>query len=396
MCFLLLVLTAVVGHVYSFAAWYWKSMSHMKDKLVPALADSDDLEFSISQMKKEVLQMYGDGLQGTKRRRMSILASASVDGVSQLSEAVAKVINKSSSAVRKGHLFNSNRRKSSMRRRSSAQLLYSSEMPQSNKLDFATKLLIRDNGEEAAMQWLQELVRAKHDELKPTETLWSPYTISCWWFEVYLLFSKLCLTSMPLLTRRWIPGLKVEALFAAAITIGPVMFLARRGPYINERDSRTMTLSQGLLAIIIACGTGSTETSAGSSAHQAFVIVIIFGLAIPGTMFMAYSVVDPDLSWARQRWENRCARQTNSSAAVHPLEREQIGGEPADTECGQMKVGEQEEEEEEREQGGPEGTGITDVDSADEVTCIVSLGMRIQEGTSEDEQDTRREDTSTK
>jgi hypothetical protein len=93
------------------------------------------------------------------------------------------VINKSSSAVRKGSLFNSDRRKSSLRRRSSAQLLSSSAMPQSNKLDFATKLLIRSHGEETAVQWLQELVRAKHHELKPTETLWSPYTINYWCVE---------------------------------------------------------------------------------------------------------------------------------------------------------------------------------------------------------------------
>ena len=120
-------------------------MSHMKNKLVPPLADSDDLEFSITEMKKEVLQMYSKDLQGTKRRRMSILASVSIEGESQLSEAVTKVIN------------------------------------------FATKLLIRSNGEEAAVQWLQELVRAKHQELKPTETLWSPYTINCWcvwWWRV--------------------------------------------------------------------------------------------------------------------------------------------------------------------------------------------------------------------
>ena len=158
-------------------------MSHMKDKLVPALADSDDLEFSIMEMKKEVLQIYSDDLQGVKRRRMSILASVSVDGESQLSEAVARVINKSSSAVRKGTHINSDRRKASLRRQSSAQLRSSSAMPQSNKLDFATKLLIRSNGEEAAVQWLQELVRAKHHELKPTETLWSPYTINYWCVE---------------------------------------------------------------------------------------------------------------------------------------------------------------------------------------------------------------------
>jgi hypothetical protein len=155
-------------------------MSHMKDKLVPALADSDNLEFSITEMKKEVLQMYSDGLQETKRRRTSILASVSVDGENQLSEAVAKVINKCSLAVRKGSFFNSDRRKSSLRRQSSAQLLSSSAMSQSSKLDFATKLLIKSNGEEAAVQWLQELVRAEHQELKPTETLWSPYTINCW------------------------------------------------------------------------------------------------------------------------------------------------------------------------------------------------------------------------
>ena len=115
------------------------------------------------------------------------------------------------------------------------------------------------------------------------------------------MFSKLCLTSVPLLTRRWIPGLNAEALFAAAINIGTVIFIASQEPYINESDSQMMTLSQALLAIIIACGTGSTEISAGNSAHQAFVIAVVFGLAIPGTIFMAYSVVDPDLSWAKQQ-----------------------------------------------------------------------------------------------
>ena len=167
-------------------------MSHMKDKLVPALADADDLEFSITEMKKEVLQIYSDGLQGTKRRRMSILKSVTIDGESQLSEAVAKVINKSSLAVRRGSLFNSNRRKSSLRRKSSAQLLSSSAMSQSNKLDFATKLLIRSHGEEAAVQWLQELVRAKHHDLKPTETLWSPYTINYWCVRVWSVWRLAC------------------------------------------------------------------------------------------------------------------------------------------------------------------------------------------------------------
>jgi hypothetical protein len=132
------------------------------------------------EMKKEVLQMYSDGSEGPKRRRTSILDSVSVDGKSQLSEAVAKVINKSSLAVRRGSFFNSKHRKSSLRRQSSTQLLSSSAMSQSNKLDFATKLLIRSDGEESAVQWLQGLVRAKHEELKPTETLWSPYTINCW------------------------------------------------------------------------------------------------------------------------------------------------------------------------------------------------------------------------
>jgi hypothetical protein len=154
-----------------------------------------------------------------------------------------------------------------------------------------------------------------------------------------------------------------------------------------------MTLSQGLLAIIIACGTGSTEISAGNSAHQSFVIAVIFGLAVPGTILLAYSVVDPDLSWAKQKWENCCARQAESTAAVHPLEREQSGGEPAQTESGQMHAGAQEEKEE-REQGGHDEAGTTDGDSTDEVTCITLLDM--QEGVTEDEQDTREKNTSAK
>jgi hypothetical protein len=210
---------------------------------------------------------------------------------------------------------------------------------------------------------------------------------------VYLLISKLCLTSVPLLTRRWIPGLNAEALFAAAINIGTVIFIASQEPYIHESDSQIMTLSQGLLAIIIACGTGSTEISAGNSAHQAFVIAVVFGLAIPGTIFMAYSVVDPDLSWTKQQWKNRCARRTKGSSAVHPLEGEQFSGKSAHTESGQMQAGEQEEKEE-REQGGPEGAVTADGDPTDEVTCIASLKM--QEGGTEDALDTFEKDASMK
>jgi hypothetical protein len=183
-------------------------------------------------------------------------------------------------------------------------------------------------------------------------------------------------------------------LFAAAINIGTVILIASQEPYIHESDSQMMTLSQALLAIIIACGTGSTEISAGNSAHQVFVIAVVFGLAIPGTILLAYSVVDPDLSWAKQQWENRCVRQTESTAAVHPLEGEQTGREPAQTERGQLQAGEQEEEGEEREQGGPEGAGTTDGDSTDEVICIASLGM--QERVTEDEQDTREKNASAK
>ena len=209
---------------------------------------------------------------------------------------------------------------------------------------------------------------------------------------MYLLISKLCLTSVPLLTRRWIPGLNAEALFAAAINIGTVIFIASQEPYIHEGDSQMMTLSQGLLAIIIACGTGSTEISAGNSAHQTFVIAVVLGLSIPGTIFMAYSVVDPDLSWAKQQWENRCARQTKTSA-VHPSEGEQPSGKSAHTESGQMQAGEQEEKEE-PEQGGPEGAVTADGDPTDEVMCIASLDM--QEGGTEDEQETFEKNASTK
>jgi hypothetical protein len=198
---------------------------------------------------------------------------------------------------------------------------------------------------------------------------------------------------VPLLTRRWIPGLNAEALFAAAINIGTVIFITSQEPYINDSDSQMMTLSQGLLAIIIACGTGSTEISAGNSAHQAFVIAVIFGLAIPGTMLLAYSVVDPDLSWAKQQWKNRCVWQTESAVTVHPLEGQQTGGEPAQTESGQMHAGAQEKGEA-RDQGGPEEAGATDRDPTDEVICIASLG--VQEGGGEDEQDAREENASTK
>jgi hypothetical protein len=181
-------------------------------------------------------------------------------------------------------------------------------------------------------------------------------------------------------------------LFAAAINIGTVIFIASQEPYINESDSQMMTLSQELLAIIIACGTGSTEISAGNSAHQTFVIAVVFGLAIPGTILLAYSVVDPDLSWAKHQWENRCAWQTKTSSAVHPSEGEQPGGKSAHTESGQMQAGEQEEKEE-REQGGPEGAVTADGDPTDAVTCIASLEM--QEGGTEDAQETFEKNAST-
>jgi hypothetical protein len=120
---------------------------------------------------------------------------------------------------------------------------------------------------------------------------------------------------------------------------------------------------------------------------------VVFGLAIPGTIFMAYSVVDPDLSWAKKQWEDRCARQTNPSSAVHPSEEEQPSGKSAHTKSGQMQAGEQEEKEE-REQGGPERAVTADVDPNDEVTCIASLQM--QEGGTEDAQDTFEKNASTK
>jgi len=155
---------------------------------------------------------------------------------------------------------------------------------------------------------------------------------------VYLLFSKLGLTSLPLLTRRWIPGLNVEALFATTLNIGTIIFIVIQQPYINNSDSRTMTLSQGLLAVIIACGTGSTEVSAGNSSNQTFVIAVVFGLAVPGTIYMAYSVIDPDLGWAKKQWEKQCARQTKPSAAVYPSEGEDTSGEPAQTDRVQMQA----------------------------------------------------------
>jgi hypothetical protein len=356
-------------------AWYWKSMSHMKDKLVPPLADADDFELSIAAMKDQVLEMYSDGEQeGATRRRKSILASVSIDGEGQLSEAVAKVVGSP-------FVFNVNRRKSSLRRKSSARSLSRSAVSQTNKLDLAIRLITRGKGEEGALQWLQELVRAKHEELKPTETLWSPYTIHCWWFEVYLLFSKLCLTSVPLLTRRWIPGLNAEAVIAAALSIGTVIFIESQEPYINHSDSQMMAFSQGLIAIIIACGTGSTEISAGSSANQLFVTAVIFGVAVPGTIVMAYSVADPEFSWVKKWWKNRsCARQTSSSAVVHPSEGTQSNGETADTEPAEAGVqaggGE-------RNQWGDEG--VAD-ESANEIAHTPIVSLDRQEGSKEEQE----------
>jgi hypothetical protein len=358
-------------------AWYWKSMSHMRDKLVPPLADADDFELSIAAMKDQVLEMYSDGEQeGAGRRRKSIiLASISIDGESQLSEAVAKVVGSP-------FLFNVNRRKSSLRRKSSARSLSRSTVSQTSKLDLAIRLITRGKGEEGALQWLQELVRAKHEELKPTETLWSPYTIHCWWFEVYLLFSKLCLTSVPLLTRRWIPGLNAEAIIAAALSIGTVIFIESQEPYVNHSDSQMMAFSQGLIAMIIACGTGSTEISAGSSANQLFVTAVILGIAVPGTIVMAYSVADPEFSWVTKWWKNRsCAPQTSSSAVVHPSEGTQSNDETADTDPAEARV---QAGEKERTQGRAEGAAD---ESANEVvhTPIVSLGRQEE---SKEEQET--------
>jgi hypothetical protein len=54
----------------------------------------------------------------------------------------------------------------------------------------------------------------------------------------------------------------------------------------------------------------------------------------------------------------------------------------------------QAEEKEEREQGGPEGDVTADGDPTDEVTCIASLKM--QEGGTEDAQNTFEKNTSTK
>jgi hypothetical protein len=170
--------------------------------------------------------------------------------------------------------------------------------------------------------------------------------------------------------------------------MGTAIFIESQEPYINNSDSRMMTLSQGLLAVIIACGTGSTEISAGNNLHQAFVSAVILGLAIPGTILLAYSVADPDLSWAKQQCEKRCARQTNPSAAVHPSEGEHTSGEPAQSERGQMQAVKQNEVGA-REQEGPEGAGIIDGDSADEIVCIASLGAH--EGGTEDEQDSMKE-----
>jgi hypothetical protein len=142
-----------------------------------------------------------------------------------------------------------------------------------------------------------------------------------------------------------------------------------------------MAFSQGLIAIIIACGTGSTEISAGSSANQLFVTAVIFGVAVPGTVVMAYFVADPEFSWVNKWWKNRsCARQTSSSAAVHPSEGTQSSDETADTEPAEAGV---QAGEKERTQGGAEGAAD---ESADEVahTPIVSLGR--QEGSKEEQE----------
>jgi hypothetical protein len=82
---------------------------------------------------------------------------------------------------------------------------------------------------------MQLLVRAKQSELAPTETLWSPYSIRWWWFEIYMLFAKLCLTGLPLLTRRWLPGMNGEALCAEALNIGTLIFIEIEAPYVNEK-----------------------------------------------------------------------------------------------------------------------------------------------------------------
>ena len=93
------------------------------------------------------------------------------------------------------------------------------------KADFAGKLdlgylaMNHQGGQSASMAWLQMLLRNHCTKsLKPTESLWSPYSINCWWYEIFELARKLGLTGLPLITRKWLPGLDAEALYGEMVS----------------------------------------------------------------------------------------------------------------------------------------------------------------------------------
>jgi hypothetical protein len=283
--------------------WYYLSMRPLRNKLVPALADSDDHTASLQAMKQQLFDMYTEA-----------------SGRAELSAAMAKV--RDGESIAQGSLLSTNRR------RTSAVMLKHMPLDGTSSaaslhlhLDLAVQTLVDESGQLVAIKWMQLLVRAKQPELAPTQTLWSPYSIHCWWFEIYMLFAKLCLTGLPLLTRRWLPGMNGEALVAEALNIATLLFIEIEEPYVNESDSKMMAKSQVILAIITACGTGTTEISAGSSSYQSFTIVVVFGVTIPGALALVYAVFDPNFKHIEVMYHRCCFKTANlgvPSKAVHP------------------------------------------------------------------------------
>jgi hypothetical protein len=266
--------------------WYYQSMRPLRNKLVPPLADSDDHTLSLKVMKQQLLDIYTEA-----------------SGRAELSAAISKV--RDGESIAQGSLLSTNRRRASAAMLERLPLDGTSHAVSSH-LDLAVQTLVDESGQFVALEWMQLLVRAKQSELAPTETLWSPYSIHCWWFEIYMLFAKLCLTGLPLLTRRWLPGMNGEALCAEALNIGTLIFIEMEAPYVNESDAKMMATSQMILAIITACGTGTTEISAGSESYQVFTMVVILGVTIPGVLALVYAVFDPDFKHIKATYHRWC------------------------------------------------------------------------------------------
>ena len=88
------------------------------------------------------------------------------------------------------------------------------------------------------------LIRSRTSKLKPTETLWYPYALHCWWFEVYLMFLKFCLTGMPLVSRNFLPGLDIEKMLAETLNVVTVALIDAFNPYRYKTDEAMMGLIQ--------------------------------------------------------------------------------------------------------------------------------------------------------